>query len=116
MLHRFLGPWTQIPPRGEGQWALSPLVPAKVGSVVRMFVFVEKQEGLWTVIIFLPSMVNLGKRGGGKIPSSTAMYQATSPSLNQPARLLVLFNKIFGVSVLFWFGSVLSFTKNAENK
>lgn len=51
---------TQVPcpldsdPWRWGQWTLSPLVPAKVETVVRMFVFVKKFEGLWTLLVILP--------------------------------------------------------------
>lgn len=51
-----------------------------------------------------PLYVHLGKRGSGKIPSCAAMYQATSLSLNQPAHLLIHFNKMFGVSGFFFSG------------
>lgn len=63
-----------------------------------------------------PLCVHLGKRGSGKTPSCTAMYQATSLSLNQPAPLFILFNKMFDVSGFYsGLNQSLSLTKNAEN-
>lgn len=78
-------PWEQ------GQWALSPLVPAKVVTVVRML----------CLIVIPPLDVHLGKgRKRRNIFFSRYASGATSLSLRQPAHLLILFNKNFSVPVL----------------
>lgn len=100
-------PWSLYSnPRWQGRpWAFSPLVPTKVGTVVRMFVFVEKLEGFWTWIEISPVDGALTeKRKKKKTFLSCHVSVAPSPSLNQPAHLLILFKKLFSVSVLSGLG------------